>query len=105
MIRRPPRSALFPYTTLFRSQIAAAVDGNVLGNRAGGVRRGDDRVLVAAGDGDAQDLRRLDSSLCADFDGVVLLKRMARGEEVDGVVRDREAPGNRAGAAAGGVLL
>src|SRR2546426_11035202 len=26
MIRRPPRSTLFPYTTLFRSQIGAAVD-------------------------------------------------------------------------------
>src|SRR3712207_8555397 len=25
MIRRPPRSTLFPYTTLFRSQIAARV--------------------------------------------------------------------------------
>src|SRR3712207_9273416 len=31
MIRRPPRSTLFPYTTLFRSfgEPAAAVDGNV----------------------------------------------------------------------------
>src|SRR2546430_8308873 len=27
MIRRPPRSTLFPYTTLFRSQIAAANAG------------------------------------------------------------------------------
>src|SRR5688572_31917796 len=27
MIRRPPRSTLFPYTTLFRSQGAAAVAG------------------------------------------------------------------------------
>src|SRR5256885_5844214 len=26
MIRRPPRSTLFPYTTLFRSQLAAARD-------------------------------------------------------------------------------
>src|SRR5690348_17515589 len=26
MIRRPPRSTLFPYTTLFRSGVAAAVD-------------------------------------------------------------------------------
>src|SRR2546429_6300421 len=26
MIRRPPRSTLFPYTTLFRSQEAAVVD-------------------------------------------------------------------------------
>src|SRR5438552_16897264 len=25
MIRRPPRSTLFPYTTLFRSRVAAAV--------------------------------------------------------------------------------
>src|SRR2546427_3407754 len=25
MIRRPPRSTLFPYTTLFRSQVVAAV--------------------------------------------------------------------------------
>src|SRR3712207_7590270 len=27
MIRRPPRSTLFPYTTLFRSQEGQAVDG------------------------------------------------------------------------------
>src|SRR3712207_7378954 len=27
MIRRPPRSTLFPYTTLFRSAAAAVVDG------------------------------------------------------------------------------
>src|SRR2546423_11097913 len=26
MIRRPPRSTLFPYTTLFRSQITQALD-------------------------------------------------------------------------------
>src|SRR2546430_7199612 len=30
MIRRPPRSTLFPYTTLFRSQIAIALDTDVL---------------------------------------------------------------------------
>src|SRR3712207_8810211 len=27
MIRRPPRSTLFPYTTLFRSLVGLAVDG------------------------------------------------------------------------------
>src|SRR5256885_3887199 len=26
MIRRPPRSTLFPYTTLFRSQVSAGLD-------------------------------------------------------------------------------
>src|SRR2546430_7478806 len=29
MIRRPPRSTLFPYTTLFRSEVYAAVAGTV----------------------------------------------------------------------------
>src|SRR2546427_1241444 len=38
MIRRPPRSTLFPYTTLFR-------DG--LGQRAGGLRRGRRRITAS----------------------------------------------------------
>src|SRR2546427_8368065 len=29
MIRRPPRSTLFPYTTLFRSHAGAAVEGRM----------------------------------------------------------------------------
>src|SRR5258708_17244144 len=31
MIRRPPRSTLFPYTTLFRSQVIAIVAAGTLG--------------------------------------------------------------------------
>src|SRR3712207_9217335 len=34
MIRRPPRSTLFPYTTLFRSGRDAGVDRRVLDDRA-----------------------------------------------------------------------
>src|SRR5260370_18153736 len=34
MIRRPPRSTLFPYTTLFRSDVAAAEGGGVEGGGA-----------------------------------------------------------------------
>src|SRR3712207_8648195 len=30
MIRRPPRSTLFPYTTLFRSTVAPVLDGKKL---------------------------------------------------------------------------
>src|SRR3712207_7028917 len=41
MIRRPPRSTLFPYTTLFRSDLAAVKDGVV---------RAADRLAVVAGD-------------------------------------------------------
>src|SRR5690554_7442823 len=41
MIRRPPRSTLFPYTTLFRSNIAARPKGNNLSllRNADGQRR------------------------------------------------------------------
>src|SRR3712207_9004380 len=31
MIRRPPRSTLFPYTTLFRSQVVAGGEGGAVG--------------------------------------------------------------------------
>src|SRR3712207_9574676 len=55
MIRRPPRSTLFPYTTLFRSPVldqrgeqlvlvAAAPDADLLAPQPGDV--GDPRVLV-----------------------------------------------------------
>src|SRR5689334_25226520 len=47
MIRRPPRSTLFPYTTLFRSrdgardlmEDAVAIDGRALGRRGVRTRR------------------------------------------------------------------
>src|SRR3712207_7350942 len=38
MIRRPPRSTLFPYTTLFRSQLEHLVDRERLGQE--GIRTG-----------------------------------------------------------------
>src|SRR3712207_8140725 len=43
MIRRPPRSTLFPYTTLFRSRVG--VDGRLLPVPALGLEE-DDRVRV-----------------------------------------------------------
>src|SRR5256885_10775285 len=54
MIRRPPRSTLFPYTTLFRSRRrhpvleavrAARVFGHVAADRAGGLTRWVGRIL------------------------------------------------------------
>src|SRR5256885_7173816 len=36
MIRRPPRSTLFPYTTLFRSRTASAIQAHSAPKRAGG---------------------------------------------------------------------
>src|SRR3712207_8519171 len=51
MIRRPPRSSLFPYTTLFRS-FAARVPGEALLHvselQVVGVRNGDARALLSS---------------------------------------------------------
>src|SRR5256885_13261492 len=55
MIRRPPRSTLFPYTTLFRS-VAPAVAGEVAGVVSRRPRRGHSRrrrLAVAARQGGA----------------------------------------------------
>src|SRR3712207_8903923 len=47
MIRRPPRSTLFPYTTLFRSGRRTEVDGRLAGLR-GGRPRGGEELLGGA---------------------------------------------------------
>src|SRR5437773_5918087 len=71
MIRRPPRSTLFPYTTLFRSRGAAGREGGGLHSARSRERRGlDDRPrgrrrdLPARGTGDRRDRKstRLNSS-------------------------------------------
>src|SRR5438309_4419541 len=46
IIRRPPRSTLFPYTTLFRSAVAADVHGTVT-NAQGGEPLGKIQVAIA----------------------------------------------------------
>src|SRR3712207_9355488 len=72
MIRRPPRSTLFPYTTLFRSEVVAgerahARDGRRPGrpSHRGRVRIRGARVLGiegARGDGEDRKSTRLNSS-------------------------------------------
>src|SRR2546427_7082732 len=44
MIRRPPRSTLFPYTTLFRSRVVELLDGEVHAGSTAVVARGPDRL-------------------------------------------------------------
>src|SRR5688572_31869960 len=61
MLRRPPRSTLFPYTTLFRSAGNAQVEGELAHPLAGSLRAGDvedliDEVTVAAVVLDAEDV-------------------------------------------------
>src|SRR5260370_22713843 len=49
MIRRPPRSTLFPYTTLFRSRRAVAIEAMTRGwaQKTSGSRRNNESWLVA----------------------------------------------------------
>src|SRR2546422_6060745 len=65
MIRRPPRSTLFPYTTLFRSDAVAEIDRRAPRGR-GGFRRARAAVAVRGrGRGDLHEDRkstRLNSS-------------------------------------------
>src|SRR5260370_29487669 len=53
MIRRPPRSTLFPYTTLFRSQHQSVARGRAAGQRCAGARAPQD---TARGDIDGHDI-------------------------------------------------
>src|SRR2546426_9162127 len=59
MIRRPPRSTLFPYTTLFRSQARAAGDGR---RRHVAPRRADRDAEVHPGEAADRKSTRLNSS-------------------------------------------
>src|SRR2546429_6230739 len=93
MIRRPPRSTLFPYTTLFRSLLDAALD------RAGLARPLDDRGVVLVHDhllGLPEvlelDVLQLDSEVLGDRlaareDGDVLEHRLAPVTEARGLHR------------------
>src|SRR3712207_8034509 len=62
MIRRPPRSTLFPYTTLFRSQLGLALRRDLADEHVAGHDLGadaDDAALVEVGQdllGDVRDV-------------------------------------------------
>src|SRR2546422_11343615 len=47
MIRRPPRSTLFPYTTLFRSEITEGAIAATFGQLAGGMTERDVARLLS----------------------------------------------------------
>src|SRR2546430_10336442 len=52
MIRRPPRSTLFPYTTLFRSEVHRQAKESWIVRAAHAVNHGDEPESAPAGAGD-----------------------------------------------------
>src|SRR5690348_17552072 len=79
MIRRPPRSTLFPYTTLFRS----IQDSSVLANLIQAVIRGVSVPLVAAAATRDRKSTRLNSSHPSISYAVFCLKKKTTDREAD----------------------
>src|SRR3712207_8161394 len=75
MIRRPPRSTLFPYTTLFRSNPGAHVDTSVTASRIG--------LLDVDGDGNPD-------SVSSDDDGGINVRLNRRSEEHTSELQSRQ---------------
>src|SRR3712207_6067824 len=73
MIRRPPRSTLFPYTTLFRSVEEAVRLTEETGQQAAGARGGALRAALAGVRGEAEEAE----VLAAEVERVMLPKRMS----------------------------
>src|SRR3712207_7722366 len=91
MIRRPPRSTLFPYTTLFRSRLPARAGGSAgRGRPLGGLRRLDEerpaRAVRPEPRGSDRKSTRLNSSHANISYAVFCLKKKKRscGPSVDG---------------------
>src|SRR3712207_7030726 len=57
MIRRPPRSTLFPYTTLFRSHRTPTTEANAADNRSGSCRGAPSGSATGASSSSAPQLR------------------------------------------------
>src|SRR2546430_16640875 len=87
MIRRPPRSTLFPYTTLFRSTI----EGDArIGDRLFG-RDGDQHLFLAVGVQEHQVGARLHAPRVADLGPFrAAVGVLTRSADVDDVVRSEE---------------
>src|SRR3712207_9301217 len=88
MIRRPPRSTLFPYTTLFRSWLGSAKNKEPVGYAMSAISA---ELLADAGDEKA--LQRLDEVVRinpAEADAMMGLLRYRQGK-LDDAARDRES--------------
>src|SRR2546426_7747448 len=91
MIRRPPRSTLFPYTTLFRSQVGPLAEQEPRQQRPGGRRqRPRDRrqrlVLDPRGPGDRKSTRLNSSHLVISY-AVFCLKKKKK-TRISSTMRD-----------------
>src|SRR5438552_7099454 len=81
MIRRPPRSTLFPYTTLFRSQTAAA--GNIDGRKI--LLRDDVDVQMKRSEEHTSELQSPDHLVCR-----LLLEKKKKNNKITYRIKQKE---------------
>src|SRR5260370_24290148 len=84
MIRRPPRSTLFPYTTLFRSKEADAICKALLPGDLQGMIGIDTRIIEVVRHA-AIHWKRTQCEPCRDHPDVVLKVRVGDEKAADGV--------------------
>src|SRR2546422_2906787 len=96
MIRRPPRSTLFPYTTLFRSQSRGRRVGcrvrRAAGVRVGGAGPPDLRVPPPGADRDRKSTRLNSSHGYISYAVFCLKKKKKKKIDLDGRPKDRTCP-------------
>src|SRR2546426_1606210 len=96
MIRRPPRSSLFPYTTLFRSLSADGVTGLGPGEKSGGGGGGTYGPGRPRGGGGDRKSTRLNSSHLVISYAVFCLKKKNK-KDTDHSLARRRRYGGRVG--------
>src|SRR3712207_9134114 len=96
MIRRPPRSTLFPYTTLFRSralEVLAELDATAIDERHRQAERAADVRCSATGDGMATlagDMPVDEAAACYDVIDQLATMAKARSEEHTSELQSRQ---------------
>src|SRR3712207_7406847 len=90
MIRRPPKSTLFPYTTLFRSLHQRVAEGQVLDRQAGRVEERHRLVARAARCSAREDGPELRHVLAPDVPGLDRAGQLARSEEHTSELQSRQ---------------
>src|SRR5256885_5011082 len=79
MIRRPPRSTLFPYTTLFRSRVSERLHvRHADGDRSRRAGQGEPRAREAAHEGDRKSTRLNSSHLVISYAVFCLKKKKTK---------------------------
>src|SRR3712207_7249819 len=90
MIRRPPRSTLFPYTTLFRSDVEGVAAGRLAEVRPGGDVAADHRV--EDGPDVDEEVARADDDAAHDAEALpdAVARQLQRSEEHTSELQSRQ---------------